>query len=252
MEDKILATVEGTPIKKSQLDLLVDQLPQDQQAQFKGRDGQRKLLDEMIAQELFYLEGKKEKVEETEEFKKLLEETKEKLLKTHMIASFMKSVDIDEAEIKKYYDENPSQFIAPDSIRASHILLPAEQQAIDILEEIKLEKKSFEDAAKEYSVCPSKNAGGDLNYFSRGQMVPPFESAAFQLAVGEMTEAPVKTDFGWHIIKVTDIKTKETIPFEAVHDSLRNFLLGQKQNRKFLDRVEELKKEYTVELNLGI
>ncbi len=76
-------------------------------------------------------------------------------------------VDVSDEEVKKFYDENPKQFIAPDSIRASHILLPSEQQAIDIIKEIKDGGKTFEEAAKAYSVCPSREQGGDLSYFSK-------------------------------------------------------------------------------------
>ncbi len=251
MEDKILATVEGKPIKASQLDLLVAQLPEEQKGQFKGHEGRRQLLEEMIAQELFYLEGKKVKADETEEFRAMVADAEEKLLKTHMISNFMKDVTVDPEDIKAYYEENPDQFIAPDSIRASHILLPAEQQAIDIIKEIKDGGKTFEEAAKAYSVCPSKDVGGDLSYFSRGKMVPGFEEAAFALKVGEMSETPVKTEFGYHIIKVTDEKKNETIPFDAVKDSLHRFLLGQKQNRAFLNRVDELKEEYDVTVEAG-
>ena len=99
---------------------------------------------------------------------------------------------------------------------------------------------------------PAKEVGGDLSYFSKGKMVPGFEAAAFALKVGEMSEEPVQTEFGWHIIKVTDEKTGETIPFDAVKESLHRFLLGQKQNRQYLNKVDELKKEYPVDVKLGL
>ena len=249
MENKPLAVVEGKKIYAADLEALIQQLPQEQQGQFRTKDGRHQLLQELVAQELFYLEGKKNKVDETEEYLALVEDAKEKLLKSHMIAKFMQSVTVSDDEVKTFYDENPKQFIAPDSIRASHILLPSEQQAIDILKEIKDGVKTFEQAAKDYSICPSREKGGDLGYFSKGKMVPQFEEAAFAMKVGEISEKPVKTDFGWHIIKVTDSKTSETIPYDIVKESARQFLLGQKQNRAFLNRVDELKKEYNVEMN---
>ena len=87
-------------------------------------------------------------------------------------------------------------------IKASHILVATENEAISIKEEI-LAGKQFEDAAAEYSLCPSGANGGDLGFFGKGQMVKEFENAAFSLKVGELSE-PVKTDFGWHLIVVTD------------------------------------------------
>lgn len=253
LEDKVLAVVEGKEITQKQLDLLIDQAPADQQAQFRTREGQRQLLNEMIAQELFYLKGKDENIEDTEQYQKEFAEMKEKFLKSYMISHFMSNIEVTEEELKAYYQEHSNQFIAPDSIRASHILLPSKQQAIDIINEINSGDKSFEQAAKDYSLDQSNKAkGGDLGYFHKGQMVAEFEVAAFALEPGEMTKEPIKSQFGYHIIKITDKKIKEKIPFEAAHDSLHRFLLGQKQNRAYVNEAEDLKEKYSVEIKLGI
>lgn len=89
-------------------------------------------------------------------------------------------------------------------VRASHILVSSESQAKEIYENIKSGKEEFSQAAKEYSSCPSKQRGGDLGFFGRGKMVKPFEDAAFSLKKGELSQ-PVQTQFGWHLILVTDI-----------------------------------------------
>lgn len=251
-EQTPIAIVEGKKIYNHDLDVLINQLPPDQQGQFKTREGRRKLLDELVAQELFYLEAQKVKAYEDKEYLDMVEDAKEKMLKSYMISKFMMQVTVSDEEVKAFYDENPKMFIAPDSIRASHILLPAEQQAIDILKEIKDGVKTFEQAAREYSICPSREKGGDLGYFSKGKMVPQFEDAAFAMEVGTISEKPVKTDFGYHIIKVTDSKKSETIPYDIVKDSAKNYLLGEKQNRAFLNHVDELKETYNVDINVGL
>lgn len=89
-----------------------------------------------------------------------------------------------------------------EKVRAEHILVQTEAQAIVLESKIK-NGEDFESLAKQYSMCPSGQRGGDLGYFGRGQMVPEFENAAFKMAIGEVSE-PVKTQFGWHIIKVLD------------------------------------------------
>ena len=89
-----------------------------------------------------------------------------------------------------------------EEVKASHILVETEQEAINLKEEI-LSGTAFEDIAAEYSLCPSGARGGDLGFFGRGQMVGEFEKAAFGLNVGELSE-PVRTNFGWHLIVVTD------------------------------------------------
>lgn len=103
---------------------------------------------------------------------------------------------------KTLYKASEEQKIT--EVKASHILVDTKKEAEAVREEI-LAGKGFDQAAKEYSKCPSKHQGGDLGYFERGMMVPEFEKAAFALPVGEISE-PVKTEFGWHLIMVTDRK----------------------------------------------
>lgn len=88
-------------------------------------------------------------------------------------------------------------------VRASHILVKTQDEAIKIKKDIDAGTISFEEAAKKYSLCPSKAQGGDLNYFGRGMMVKPFEQAAFDGEIGKVSD-PVETQFGWHLIKVVD------------------------------------------------
>ena len=91
------------------------------------------------------------------------------------------------------------------AVRASHILVKTQDEAVQIKKDIEAGTISFEDAAKKYSLCPSKAQGGDLDYFGRGMMVKPFEDAAFDGEIGHVSE-PVQTQFGWHLIKVVDKK----------------------------------------------
>lgn len=90
-------------------------------------------------------------------------------------------------------------------VRAAHILVKTEQEANDLKNQIIEEGKEFGDLAKEYSLCPSKDQGGDLGYFSKGQMVKPFEDAAFSMEIGEVSD-PVQTQFGWHLLYLIDKK----------------------------------------------
>lgn len=98
--------------------------------------------------------------------------------------------------------QNCSTSSAIQSVRASHILVNTKEEAISIKSKIN-KGESFENMAKKYSKCPSGQNGGDLGYFGKGEMVPSFESAAFELPVGKVSD-PVQTQFGWHLIKVTD------------------------------------------------
>jgi parvulin-like peptidyl-prolyl isomerase len=96
-----------------------------------------------------------------------------------------------------------------DQVRASHLLVETKADAISIREEI-LSGRDFADAAEEFSICPSGQAGGDLGYFERGDMVSEFDQAAFELPVGELSE-PIQTQFGWHLIIVTDKRVVQEV-----------------------------------------
>ena len=100
-----------------------------------------------------------------------------------------------------------------------------------------------EDAAKEFSTCPSKATGGDLGAFGRGQMVKEFEDAAFAAEVGHVV-GPVKTQFGYHLIKVEDKKDAETSVYEDVADTIKNIILQQKRNDVYGNKIAELKEKY--------
>jgi len=159
-------------------------------------------------------------------------------------------VKVTDADAKAFYNDHPDYFKHPKTVRASHILIkvspkatPAEQaKAKKKLEEIQAKIKKgadFAAMAKKYSQGPSAAKGGDLGYFSRGQMVGPFENAAFALKKGQVSNI-VKTKFGYHLIKVTDIKPAGVVPLDQVKDKIKHYLTQKQTN--------ELLKTYTAGL----
>jgi len=172
-----------------------------------------------------------------------------------MEAQWAGKITITEEDTKKYYDENPTQFEEKEQIRASHILIKpdttdseadpnqakaeAKVKIQGLLEQIK-GGADFAELAKANSDCPSAARGGDLDFFDRGKMVPPFDKAAFALEVGKVSDI-VETRFGYHIIKVTDRKDAGTTSFEQARDSLIRKLTQQKQNEFANKYIESLK-----------
>jgi len=169
-------------------------------------------------------------------------------------AEYPEQVKVTEADARAFYDKNKARYDVPEQVRASHILIKtgaqdpntdpneakaqAKAKAEDLLKQIK-EGADFADLAKEYSEGPSASRGGDLSFFRRGQMVPPFEKAAFALEVGKVSDI-VETRFGYHIIKVTDRKEAQVTPFEEVKDQI----LAELRQRK----LRELAAQYTEKL----
>ncbi|QXM07446.1 peptidylprolyl isomerase [Crassaminicella indica] len=209
--------------------------------------GKKYLLNEMITQQMLYLDAKEKGLDKEEEYLKELKSVEENLLKQYAVKKLLEDVKVDEAEIKEYYEKNPEQFTTGDSVRAKHILVKDEEKAKEILKEIQ-DGKNFEEAAAEYSECPSKEKGGDLGYFQKGQMVPEFEKVAFELEVGAMGEL-VKTQFGYHIIKVEDKKAASTMPFDQVKGQLEQYILRNKQNEKFKSYTDQLRGKYEITSN---
>jgi peptidyl-prolyl cis-trans isomerase C len=164
-------------------------------------------------------------------------------------------------ETREYYDNNPDRFRQPEKLRASHILIKVESAADETqkaearkkLEEVqqKLEDgASFADLAREYSEGPSNSKGGDLGFFARGQMVPPFEEAAFAMEPGQVSDI-VQTRFGYHLIKVVDKRPESKLAYAEVKDKLQNQLRQKKVQEEVTAHVEELKSEAEIERFLG-
>ncbi len=165
----------------------------------------------------------------------------------------------DEAELKKYYDEHPDEFKQDESVQASHILvstqgitdeaeLAKKKSDAEALRAQAVEKKgeNFAELATAHSDCPSKAQGGDLGTFSRGQMVPEFEKAAFGQEVGAVGEM-VQTQFGYHIIKVTDKKEAKQMAFADVKDDLGEGLFEERKSEKMQAYLEELRGKAKIE-----
>lgn len=154
-------------------------------------------------------------------------------------------------EAKDFYDQNPEIFKTPEMMRASHILVKVDQGAsaedkAKALEKIKDVQKrvqggeDFAEVAKQVSDCPSKEHGGDLDFFQRGQMVGPFEDAAFALKSGQVSDI-VETEFGYHLIKATDRKEPGVMPFDQMKERIEQHIKSDKVNQQLTEYVDKLK-----------
>ena len=224
-------------------------LPEQIQRMFEGPEGAEKFVDELVKKEMLYQEAKKKGFESNPDYQKKLEDFK----KLTLISLLLEKEIEDKAkpsdkDVKDYYEKHKADLTANNQIRASHILVKSEDDAKKILDQLK-KGGDFAKIAKEKSIdTGSAKNGGDLGFFSRGQMVPEFEKAAFNLKEGEVS-GPVKTQFGYHIIKVTGRKEGKVVEFDKVKDLLTQKVTAEKQKEAFDSYMEGLKKSYTVEKN---
>jgi len=243
---EVIARVGDAEITQQDVAEVVSQLPPQQAAFFNTPAGQEKVVEELINRELLFLWGEAEKVDTQEGFAEDLARLRSNLVRDYAVRSIIMDVSATDEDVKAFYEENQDKFATPEKVRARHILVENEEEAKKILQEIR-DGKPFEDAAKEYSTCPSKEEGGELGFFVKGQMVPEFENAAFALEVGSMSD-PVKSQFGWHIIEMEEKQPSSVVPLEEATAEIKTMLTQQKQQEAFYKKLEELRKEYPVEI----
>lgn len=178
-------------------------------------------------------------------------------IKKFVDKQFAEKATVSDKEVKDYYDGHPDAFKKPEQVKASHILIKVDPQAdesakaaarkkVDGIQQRVKKGEDFASLAKEFSECPSSAQGGDLGFFGRGQMVKPFEDAAFALAPGEVSNI-VETRFGYHLIKSSEKRPQTTISYEEVKEKLQEHLKQNKVQEQINAYVEELKKAAKVE-----
>ena len=223
-DDKVVAIVNGHEIRVSEVQMATDdiigQLPDlPPKLRFPF------VVEYLIERHLLAQHAVKEGIADTEEYKRRLALYQAKALRD---AYFFQKIrpQVTEEEMRAVYDGEAAKLQQTERVRARHILVGTEQEAKDILAKLAKGEK-FEDLAKKYSLDGSKDYGGDLGYFTAPEMVPEFSKATFALKMGE-TSQPVKTDFGWHIIRLEDRKQGAAQPYDQVKSAIRNVLLRKK------------------------
>lgn len=262
------------------------QVPPERQKEFD-----QQALSQLVSTELLYQAGQKLAVKDLDKrVDEKLAESKARFPSKEDFAKAIKALDMDESELREYtrrdliisnfidqnivakitvaedesrkfYDQNLDKFTRGETVRASHILFGLDpkasaeekKQAREKAEKLRKELAGgadFAAQAKAKSSCPSSQQGGDLGHFGKGQMVPAFEQAAFALKPGEISDV-VETQFGYHIIKVTERKGAETTPFKDVRARIEEYLKGQKVSAAVNDFLAEARKGAKVELLLN-
>jgi peptidyl-prolyl cis-trans isomerase C len=288
------ATVNGSTISEADVKKETDRFLQQatatgQQVSAEQMTELRKeVLDSLISREVVYQESQKQgiKIDESEidskvadlkkgfpteaEYQAVLQKmnitepelrkqiSKQLAMKKLIDQVVIPKVTVDDAEVKKFYDEHPDDFKMPEQVRASHILKKVDAKAseddkakakkdlADLQQRIK-KGEDFAALAKQSSDCPSAPRGGDLGFFPRGQMVPPFEAAAFALKPGDLSDI-VETQFGYHLIKVTDKKAPSTLSFDESKEKISQYLKQEKSSEQVSKYVEDLKSKANIKM----
>lgn len=240
-DDPIIAKVGGVDVYQSELTLAEAELDPEFQ-RMPAEQRQLAALAAVVDIKTLARKAEAEKFQDSELFKRQMAYLRDRTL--HNLLFKAEVVDpITEEEIKARYEKEVAATPAEDEIKARHILVKTEEEAKAIIAELET-GRDFVELAKEKSTGPSAADGGDLGYFTKGRMVPPFEAAAFALKAGEFTKEPVKSDFGWHVIKVEDTRKAEPPVFDKVRGQVQQVLLRE----RYADLMAQARKDIEVEV----
>ncbi len=254
----IVAKVGDRTLTLKQFEQQISELPPQLQMALKQRpDLKKQFLERWIQVNLLALAAKEKGLDKDPDVKMQLEDAESSILARAYMQKEIDTQDIkvSDKEVKNYFDEHKGQFKEQESVKARHILIKVDKEGdkkaweaakkkAEMVRKKALKGEDFATLAKEYSDDPgSKNKGGELGYFTKGRMVPEFENAAFALKVGEISE-PVKTAFGYHIIKVEDHRAGKQKKFSEVQDTLKDQLLKDKEKKAMHDVLDRLEKKY--------
>ena len=224
-KDPVIAKIDGADIKKSDLDLALGNLD-PQLAQLPEDQKNLAALSTIIDAKVIAVKARAEKLDQTPDFKARLDF----ILDRELHNSYFKKHVVDvvtDAEIKARYDKEVAALPPVEEVRARHILVKTEDEAKAIIKELG-EGKDFAELAKAKSTDPNKSDGGDLGYFKKGMMVPEFEAVVFTMNKGDVTKEPVKTQFGFHVIKVEDKRVAPAPAFDQVKDQIKQVVMRDK------------------------
>lgn len=243
-KDKILAKVNGKNITGEDYNIFINSLNPDLRKHLLNTEKNKEVIDELIHQELIYQDAKDKGLDKEEDFQKVLEKAKKSLLLNYYLGKMLSDIAITDKEIEDFYKVHKDHFNTPPTVRASHILVEDLEKAQEIYNKI-VNGADFSLEAKKNSTCPSKNKGGDLGNFSRGQMVKEFEDAAFSMNVGDISK-PIKTEFGYHIIKLTGKNPSKEVNLEDAKDHIIKDIRRQKEQDIYRDKINLLKAKYDI------
>lgn len=239
-----VATIDGKAISRSLLDYYIKAASGGRDPAEISAEQRKEALDSLLRGFAVANQAGKDKVDQEAEVASQLELMRLEVLQRAVQTKYLKDKTPTEAELRAEYETQVAQ-MPKTEYRARHVLVQTEDFAKAVIARINKGER-FEDAAKRDSLDGSKERGGDLGWFTPQTMVKPFADAVMALKKGEMTQAPVQSQFGWHVIKLEDTRDVQPPPFDQVKDQLNNVVLA----KKFKTYADELKKTAKIENKL--
>ena len=244
--EEFVAKIDNEVITAEELDNRISKLPDRYQEVIRAN--KKKFLDEYIVDELLYKEAVRLDLHRDAELKEIIEEAKKKILIAKLLKEVIDDmVTVQDTDTQEYYDTHQEEFVTPEILRASHVLVQTPEEAQRIAMELS-QGGDFSEIARRESLDPSSARGGDIGYFVRGQLNPDFEKFCFQMEEGELSGV-VKTDLGYHVIKLTERKQPSIEKFADVRARIGQNLLMRRKKQAFNELVERLRSQAKIVIN---
>jgi len=249
-DSKVLVTINNDKLTMTEFNKELDKIPMNMKMMVASESGKKAYLDRLITKRLLLAEAQKASIEKDKEFENKLAEIREQLIIESLLKKKLAAgANITEEGLQKYYDTNKEKFRKDTEINTRHILVKSEEEARQVKERLQA-GEDFADLAKKYSIDPNaKVTGGEVGFHPKGTLLPEYEGAAFKLTKVGQTSGVVKTQFGYHIIRLEGIKPPAYVPFAEVKDFIKQQLMQEKQKEVLDKYIEELKKNAKITIN---
>ena len=245
---EVVASYDGKKITSGDMLKEMERLPAPSRAYLNDPQRKRQFVENLALNDLIYMEGTKSNLDKDPEIERQVTDLRKRLVVQRVMRQYQTPPEITDADVQKQYDDNPNLY-STTQVRASHILVKDEATANQILAELKEHPDKFETIAQEKSIdTTTAKKGGDLGMFGQGRMVPDFEKVAFSLKVGELSPV-VKTQFGYHIIKVTERKEGDRKPFDQVKEQIRASMRNKAMQDRIQGHYDQLKKDANLKID---
>ena len=242
----VLARFDGTVITQDQLRKKLAALPNDLRSVMSQR--KKEFVEELVSEHFLLKEAVRRGIDRIAEVQDLIEAARKKIIVAKLVENEVdKKVAVDPKNVERYYESHKEEFTTPLLVRASHILVKTEPEAAAIKQELD-QGADFEEIARHRSLDATAIRGGDLGFSQKGRFVPEFEEAVYQLKKGQISD-PVKTQFGFHIIKLTDVSEPGIRDFRAVKRLVEERLFRERRSQLFKQLMEKLRGNAKIDID---
>ncbi|MEN6616949.1 MAG: peptidyl-prolyl cis-trans isomerase [Syntrophorhabdus sp.] len=249
-DTKVLAVINNDKLTMTEFNKELDKIPMNMKMMVASESGKKNFLDRLIVKKLILKEAEKENIEQDKEFQNKLSEIREQLIIESLLKKKLNAgTNMSDEALQKYYDANKEKFRKDREINTRHILLKSEEEAKQVKEKLQA-GEDFAELAKKYSIDPNaKASGGEVGFHPKGTLLPEYEAAAFKLTKIGQTSPIVKTQFGYHIIRLEGTKPPAYVPFAEVKDFIKQQLVQEKQKEVLDKYIEDLRKNSKITIS---